>query len=45
MVALNTQHARGLFDQLELVMCQWRKIGRHAVLVILSTRDPVPPGS
>ena len=26
MVALSTEHARSKFEQLEIVMCQWRKI-------------------
>jgi hypothetical protein len=26
MVALNTEHARSVFDQLEIVMCRWRQI-------------------
>jgi hypothetical protein len=26
MVALSTEQARGVFDQLEILMCQWRRI-------------------
>jgi hypothetical protein len=51
MVALSTEHARGTFAQLEIVMCQWRQIERLAdqpgPFVYVATRTalrPVPLG-
>jgi hypothetical protein len=49
MIALNTEHARGTFNQLETVMCQWRKIqdlqrqpGPFIYIASRSALRPVP---
>lgn len=49
MVALSTEHARGTFSQLEIVMCQWRQIERLAdepgPFIYVATRTALRPVS
>ncbi|MEV4657807.1 hypothetical protein [Micromonospora sp. NPDC049301] len=47
MVALSTEHARGTFEQLEIVMCQWRRIEallkQPGPFIYIATRTTLRP--